>query len=212
MTRRYDPQFEPVLRTAFDPDELDRLPATIVGLWPDTRIAYLNPAWDTFAGQNGGQPLIAERWGLGAVYLDAVPEPLGPFYRGLLDSASASTDSLRPTSHDYMCPSAALERLFNMQVYSLPHRAGYVIIHSLRIERPHAAGKAETPPDTTTYFDANGLLHQCSHCRRVQNLVEDGAWDWVPQWVEHVWGNTSHTICPPCFEYYYRSPARREDE
>ena len=83
---------------------------------------------------------------------------------------------------------------------------------TLRIERPHAASEAEAPPDTTTYFDANGILHQCSHCRRVQNLVAEGAWDWVPEWVEEIPRNTSHTICPPCFEYYYRSPARREDE
>ena len=211
MARRCDPQFEPILSSAFNPDELDRLPAAIIGLWPDTRIAYLNPAWDEFAEQNGGKALIAERWGLGAVYLDAVAQPLRPFYRALLDSASASTDSLHPGSHDYLCPSAALYRLFNMQVYSLPAHAGYVLIHSLRIERPLDADKGETP-DTTIYFDGNGILHQCCHCRRVKNLVKDGAWDWVPEWVEEIPRNTSHTICPPCFEYYYRSPARREDE
>ena len=71
------------------------------------------------------------------------------------------------------------------------------------VERPH--DPVERPPQPTgdAYRDAQGMVHQCCHCRRMSNLAHPGRWDWVPVWVERFPPNTSHTLCGPCFAFYY---------
>ncbi|MGN6133451.1 MAG: hypothetical protein ACTHOU_03080, partial [Aureliella sp.] len=63
----------------FNVEELDRLAATIYGLTPDLKLAYTNPAWHRFALENGGSK-IAPQWGLGRSILEAIAEPLRPFF------------------------------------------------------------------------------------------------------------------------------------
>ncbi len=206
---RIDPAFEAVLSRTFQISNLDREAATVVALWPDFRIAYVNPAWDTFAERNAGLPTIRERWDIGANYLDAIALPLRPFYRHLLDSAPDSLPALHSASHDYECSSPTTYRLLNLQVFTLHDRAGYVLVHSSRVERPHAESVVSVSLDT--YVDANGLSRQCSHCRRVERVSEPGRWDWVPMWVASPPANISHSICPPCFAYYYSVPATLDE-
>lgn len=177
-----------------------------MALWPDFRIAYVNPAWDTFAERNGGLPTIRERWDIGANYLEAIALPLRPFYRHLLDTAPDSLATLHPATHDYECSSAETYRLLNLQVFTLQDRAGFVLVHSLRVERPHA-DREVVSTGLGDYLDANGLLHQCSHCRRVQSAADPGRWDWVPLWITNPPEFVSHSLCPPCFDYYYVMPS-----
>src|SRR4051812_8463615 len=49
-----DVGFEPLLG-AHTVAELDAEPGSVIGLWPDGRIALLNSAWQQFARQNGGE-------------------------------------------------------------------------------------------------------------------------------------------------------------
>lgn len=196
MASRCDPAFEPLLHP-FARRDLDRRPATVFGLWSDWRIAYVNDAWDRFATDNGGQPAIGERWDLGASYLDAVPGLLHPFYQQLYDRSGGSR---HPSSHDYECSSPDQYRCFHMDVYALADRAGFIVVNSLLVERPHDDGIG--PPVAVEYHDEHGMLHQCMHCRRVENLLR-ARWDWVPAWVERVPQHTSHGLCPVCLAYYY---------
>lgn len=210
MNTRIDPDFAALLSSRFQVEELDRNPSSVVGLWPDSRLAYVNPAWIAFAVANDGQPAVEESWGLGARYLDAIAPPLRPFYQGLLQSALDTGTSLRPVSHRYECSSAEVERHFNMQVYPLPAGAGFVIVNSLLAEEPHdPAARPPQPADPVRYVDPHGRIVQCCHCRLVRRTTEPTQWDWVPAWVERSPIETSHSICPVCMEYYY--PEHVED-
>lgn len=47
------------------------------------------------------------------------------------------------------------------------------------------------------YLGADGMILQCSHCRRVRG-PSPHAWDWIPRFVALPHPNTSHVICPSC--------------
>ena len=54
------------------------------------------------------------------------------------------------------------------------------------------------------YLDSNGFINQCSNCRNSQRADQPETWDWVPAWIENMPENVSHTICPTCFDYYWK--------
>jgi hypothetical protein len=201
---RSTPDFAAVLRKHFSPEALDLERASSFALDRSGRLAFVNQAWDQFAEGNGADAAAAAL-SLGAPYLDAIAEPLRPFYRDLLARAPERDASLRPATHEYECSSATTFRTFLMHVYLLPGAAGHLIVNSLGTERPH--DREEHPPDLTIYLDASvggeGVVRQCSHCRRIQQVQDLSRWDWVPDWVSNPPGNSSHTLCPICFTYYY---------
>ncbi|MEP6781107.1 MAG: hypothetical protein ABJC26_14525 [Gemmatimonadaceae bacterium] len=204
MLKRIDRRFKAALKPRFNLAALEREPASVIGLWPDSRVAYVNKAWIAFAEKNSGNPTISEHWGIGSRYLDAIAEPLQPFYQRLFERALEANDSLHPISHQYECSSAKLFREFNMQVYSLADQQGFVIVNSLVVERPQ--DPTERPAhvgDATHYLRPNGTMLQCAHCRRMQSAENPARWDWVPEWVEQSPPNTSHGICEVCAAYYY---------
>ena len=117
MMSRLDPEFTALLSPRFQLAELERHASSIFGLWPDLRLAYVNPAWVAFANGNCGQPSIDQKWGLGSHYLDAIAEPLRPFYVGLLDSSPDPQQSRAPVSHVYECSNAELYRTFRQILF-----------------------------------------------------------------------------------------------
>ena len=204
---RIDVGFGRLLAPHFRLDALDRHPDTVFGLWPDARLAYFNEPWSAFAAANGGQPSVECAWGLGARYLDAIAEPLRPFYADLLARTPDPGTALHPVSHEYECSSATVFRKFRMQTYALADRAGFIVINSLVVEAPH--DPVVRPPQAAVlgrYLDGRGVLVQCAHCRRVQRGADTVSWDWVPEWAERSPPLTSHGVCPICFDYYYPEP------
>jgi hypothetical protein len=208
MHTHIDADFGDVLGSRFRVEDFDPDPASVFGLWPDSRLAYFNSAWTTFAAANGGQPAIGQSWGLGARYLDAIAEPLRPFYRGLLAGAPEPESSRHPVAHQYECSSATRFRMFNMQVYALPERAGFIVVNSLVVEVPHDPDvRPPQAAEPQRYLDAQGTIVQCCHCRRVRRGDDPAQWDWVPAWVERSPTGTSHGICAICLGYYYPAVA-----
>ena len=180
--------------------DLEKHHGSIYGLWPDLRLAYVNPAWHRFAAENGGEPAISTRWKLGACILDAFSQDLGSYYR---TAYNRCLELGEPWEHQYECSSKDRYRRFHQTVYPLG-RSGLLVVNSLVVELPHdPAERSPRGPDEPVYRDGYGLIHQCAHCRRVQNLRTAQRWDWVPAWVERIPSPTSHTFCPACFGYYY---------
>jgi hypothetical protein len=181
----------------FDIDTLERDPATICGLDADLRIAYVNPAWLAF-GRDNGFTWGHEPWTLGVELLSAVPPDLRPFYERLFDHARKSTG---PVEHSYECSSPTVFRRYRMQVFRCDAGA-LLVAHSLLQETSHA--EPSSPGIESIYRDAQGVLCQCSHCRRVRRAgATCEQWDWVPDFVAHVPANTSHGLCPLCSQYYF---------
>ncbi len=202
MARFADKAYADLLSSMFTLQHLDAHPGSIYALDPDGRIVFVNSGWETFARDNGGQPGIAERWGVGSNYFDALAPALAAFYRKLFVRVPGFGGTLIPTSHEYECSSATLYRRFAMSIYALPRQLGHVVVNSLLVERPHDPERTPHAPLDAAYVDHNGLIHQCAHCRRVRHLRDTGRWDWVPDWVEHPQPNVSHGLCPVCMDYY----------
>jgi hypothetical protein len=199
-----DPAFEGPLQGCFHLGDLDAHPQSVIGIWSDSRIAYVNPAWAGFAMENQGNPAIGACWGLGSDYLASISLALRPFYERLLERAPRPERSLHPVVHEYECSSATTYRRFVMQVYALPVGVGFVIVNSLVVDEPH--DPIARPPHAAIdahYRNANGTIVQCAHCRRVRHVEALARWDWIPTWVKRSPAVTSHGLCPICSEYYY---------
>jgi hypothetical protein len=182
------------LAGAFDADALVRDGSTIVVLDPDGKILWTNPAWERFARENGGHDL--ERF---ASYYAGI----GPVLRGFYESAFANALLTGAVYvQEYECSSPDVFRKFHLQAMPVAGK-GLLLTHSLLVERPHEhqqAPAAAAPPDR--YRGANGIVVQCSNCRRVRRAGEE-VWDWVRDWVAASPPNTSHGICAPCLGFYW---------
>jgi len=195
--------FEPLLEE-HDRAALDAHAGAIYGIWADFRLAYLNPGWFRFAAENGGEPAISARWGLGASILDAIPSGLRECYR---DHYRRCLDSGEIWSHEYECSSDLSYRRLHQVVYPLGGGDGLLVSNAVRVERGHDSALRPTQlGDDRVYRDRDGIVHQCAICRRVKNLREPERWDWVPEWVRRMPEFSSHGYCPACFGDFFRLP------
>lgn len=161
----------------------------------DLRQVRTNGGWHRFAAANGGDAVL-ERWTPGTSILSAIPPVLPPFYVAGYERAFATGERWE---HDYECSSAERFRQFRMVVY--PARPSFlVVVHSLRVERPH--DRAPSAPDLERYT-VEGVVTMCSHCRRVRFPAGTARWDWIPELVSAPPAGISHGLCGPCIRFYY---------
>lgn len=195
----FDPDFLPLLLD-FDVPENHESPHVVYGLWHDYRLAYFNRAWFTFAAENRGEPAISTNWPLGRSLFDAIPADLSGFYAEKFQECLRSGSHW---SHDYECSSDKHYRKYHQTTYPLK-QSGLIVINSLLVETPHEqSGAGSASVDIGAYLDENRLIHQCCHCRRVNNQRKLAQWDWVPLLVKHTDPRTTHGICPHCLNHYY---------
>jgi hypothetical protein len=185
---------------------LDRYPDSAFVCDLDGRLLHVNAAWRAFATENGAEPSTTDSWSLGVDVFSVIAPPLQPFYRRLFALAAEGRPAAQgPVEHDYECSSPTAYRRFHMTLYALPQRRGLVVVNARVVDRPHdPETHREVFPDDQ-HRDAQGMAHQCCHCRRVASMSAAGRWDWVPSWVAHCPPRMSHTLCEPCFAYYYAS-------
>lgn len=171
---------------------LDAVGATIAIVDRHGKILWVNEAWRRFARENGGDPDAV----LGS-YLDGISGPLRATYRDVLTTAFATNEVFE---QDYECSSPDTIRWFRLRVLPLaPH--GLVIEHTPIAEELAPPGEA---PLEARYVDADGIVHQCSNCRRVREVTAASeTWHWVPAWVAHPYPRTSHGLCTGCDGYYW---------
>jgi hypothetical protein len=188
----------------FTTETLEQCADAVYAFDREGHLLYVNQAWGAFATANDGEPGISAHWDVGTDVFSAVPAPLQPFYRRLLAEAQhAGRDAASPVRHAYECSSPSLYRRFQMTVYPLTGDRGFLVVNALLVEHPHDPEDRAPFPASDAYRDAAGIVHQCCHCRRTSNLAHPGRWDWVPAWVERLPPRTSHTLCEPCFAFYY---------
>ncbi|MFW5968000.1 MAG: hypothetical protein ACOCV2_10805 [Persicimonas sp.] len=198
-------KISPTFRAHFRAEELDEFDqeeSVIYGLDGELRLSLLNDDWYRTARSAPGGEALLQKFDLGSSYVDALAEPLREFFTSHLEQSIASG---KTWAFDYLCPTPSLRRVFRMQVLPIAGRAGCVITNACVVEEPAPTGK--TPPTDLqdTYRDNNGLITQCSHCRRVRRPARAGCWDWLPSMVAHMPPRVSHGICPSCYVYFYET-------
>ena len=186
-------RFEPLL-SSLDRDDLARSPDVICGVLADgLTIGYANAAWFEFGRRNGATRV----WGPGDRLLDAISDPIQGFYAEKLGRVLADR---QPWEHDYECSSAEVHREFRLRALVLGESAGLLLVHALRVERPHA--DPGHPLVASLYRSDAGLITQCAYCRRVRRVATQ-SWDWVPPLVAQPADNLSHGLCEACSAYYF---------
>jgi CheY-like chemotaxis protein len=176
---------------------LERNDASTCALDDELRVTYVNPAWCAFSRENGGTWGDA-RWAIGVSLLDSIPAPLRSFYERLFESARTAP---APVEHSYECSSGATYRRSRMRIFRCDGGA-LVVTHSLSQQVSHRW--VASPAIERLYRSRDGIVVQCSHCRRVRRLgTEAGRWDWVPDYLAKHSASVSHGLCSVCAEYHY---------
>lgn len=183
--------FNPISTAALEND-----PAVIFALDAHLRIAYCNTAWDRFAASNGGAAFIRPK-PIGKPLLDFIGKPLAAYYEAAYHEVLRTGE---PWRHLYECSSPTVFRRFAMQVLPM-NGAGLLVVNSLCIERAHDVAHGSF--SEAAYRRPDGIVVMCSHCRRTRRAGIAEHWDWVADFVREPPHQTSHGLCPPCFEYYY---------
>lgn len=200
---RYQRNF-PELLEGVPFDTLEEHPSAVYALSDSGRIIYVNPAYLRFAEQNG-VPDLLERFPLGTPVTDFVPSSLSSSY---LQKYHQVMKKGEVWSLDYDCSSPESLRTFHQSNFPLKNGTGVVIINWLRVEVSRAPAAEKV--DVALYLQDDGFVHQCCNCKNVLRRGEEGYWETVETWRCQVPLNTSHTICPVCFEYYWRWPAEKQ--
>lgn len=190
------PPNERALLAPFDLRSLDADQSTICALDESLRVTYVNPAWLAFGRANGACE-DERRWALGAEVMTVVPPPLRAFYEALYARALRDEEVQH---HSYECSSPTVMRMFHMAVHPIRH-GRIVVVSSLSVETAHEAPPQES--ERIRYRDDLGIVHQCSHCRRVRRADAATVWDWVPAFVARMPPQTSHGLCEVCLAYHY---------
>jgi hypothetical protein len=201
LSQRLTPLFSEQL-DRFTLPTLEQEQGAVFALDQELRLCYLNPAWFGFAHDNHGEPEITQQFPPGTPLSAAIQGPLRDFY---LEAYRRVLSENRIWEHDYECSSATVFRRFHQKAYPLGNGKLIVVINNLVVNHPyHQEHGVAMPPDEQRYRNQYGLLVQCSHCRRVQRADEPDHWDWVPEWVKQIPPDTSHSLCYPCYEYFFR--------
>lgn len=188
----------------FHPAALDAEAATIYALDPNLRIRFVNDAWWRFARDNGAPFSEDDAAVLGTHVMEPIPPVLRSFY-GRLFQRGLERDEV--VEHEYECSSPTQRRRFRMQLLPLT-AGGLLVVHSPLIEI--AQHEPALPRNEAIYRRADGLVLQCSSCRRVRRVDGQRGWEWVPDYVENPPAKVSHGLCAVCSTYYYADSENRE--
>jgi hypothetical protein len=200
LARRLDPAFAALIGS-HRLEELEANEHTVIGLRPDSTIAYRNRAWERFARDNGAPELT---WWNGTPILEVFHPEVRGVYRALFERVR---DSQAPEDHTYQCSSPSAYREFRLRVLPLEQRH-LLLVHHLVVDRPH---HWEAHAGGPQYIAADGFIHQCCHCRRTRRPHAPQTWDWVPQYLDRTLDNVSHGLCTDCFRHYHPMAAARRD-
>ena len=185
---------------AFTKQALEETESNVALIDGAGEILWVNPAWRRFAQANGDGHSHYDR----GSYFDAITPPLRDyFYEAFRDSLASGT----PYTQEYQCSSPTIFRIFHLR--ALPIEGALLILeHSLLVGHAHDAVTDVGNFSVDKYCDNDGLIKQCSNCRRV-NQPQSMRWDFIPRLVEKIDPRTSHGLCPSCEDFYWRRRPKR---
>ena len=178
---------------------LETSPAVSYILDSGHRFIYCNPAWDCFARSNGAPQLAGEAV-IGFDLFDAIPEVLCAVYSEAFQQVLAGKIVWEKS---YECSTPTLFRKYRMRIHFWKSRSWFLITNPLVIERPHTNSVEATP---NTYFNTNGLLMMCVHCRCSKRVGNPDQWDFVPEHLNltrEASLSVTHGLCPVCLVHFY---------
>jgi hypothetical protein len=186
---------------------LDAEPWPACVLDPEGSIVCVNEAWDRIAAASKG-PLAAEV--VGTRWSDHIEgAELRAWYEALLERVLHGGAG---ESHRCDCNTPDRYRLFSSRFEPLRARrsaekVGVLILTSLIEEAPIGERYRLGTPDELRYLDPDGLVRQCSGCRRVRVTgPSPPVWELVPEYVATPPPDVSHGLCKLCREIHYGLP------
>jgi hypothetical protein len=178
----------------FNIEALDREKSPITLIRPTGTILWFNQAWSQAAIDSGAESVLT-RFPVGSSYFEGISGDLRGFFQVQFSHCIRTHE---PFFQEYECSTPTCFRLFELR--ALPIEA-----EALLLEHSKLASSAMTrpagPPNEEDYRFPNGLIYQCSNCRRTKTLND--RWVWVTEWVSRPPARTSHGICKVCVGYYW---------
>ncbi|WP_298883571.1 hypothetical protein [uncultured Polaribacter sp.] len=186
-----------------DFETLEQSKYTIYGLSEDLELIYVNPGWVNFAKENGVSDSYMNDKLIGSSVINAIDgEKIKNFYT---ENYINVLKTKKPWKHEYECSSIQEYRQFHQNTYPLKNGKGLIVTNTLTVNLPMNSQNRKAYDALNKRYVANsGYITQCSNCRCTQRANEIDVWDWVPKWVENIPKNFSHSICPICFDYYWK--------
>ncbi|XOV91079.1 MAG: hypothetical protein ACFHWX_12800 [Bacteroidota bacterium] len=205
---RYASDFQERL-TKFDFNTLEESVDTIYALNSNLEFIYFNPQYIKFAQENGFKGDILEKFPIGSSIGQVLKgDVLREFY---LQNYQKSLSENVPWTFEYKCSTPSIFRAYQQRTYPIVESECIVILNSLIAERPiREVFTHDHEPNEEIYLQTNGLIYQCSNCRRTQQSKDSEKWDWVSKYIEKMSLKISHGICPLCFDYYWKYPSSRK--
>lgn len=186
-----------------DFETLEQSKYTIYGLSEDLELIYVNPGWVNFAKENGVSDSYMNDKLIGSSIINAIDgEKIKNFYA---ENYINVLKTKKPWKHEYECSSIQEYRQFHQNTYPLKNGKGLIVTNTLTVNLPMNSQNRKAYDALNKRYVANSdYVTQCSNCRCTQRANEIDVWDWVPKWVENIPKNFSHSICPICFDYYWK--------
>lgn len=182
-----------------DLEALEQSQDTIFVLSRKLEFLYFNKAWFLFAANNNGEPFISNKVLIGSNFENFVLGDLRNFY---LEKYKMVLEKNEKWTHLYECSSKNEFRIFQQNVIPLKNGFGLLVTNSL-IKENTIENKKDNNITLKSFLDEYGNYNQCSNCRKTKK-TDENLWVWIPEIIDTKIENISHTICPICFELYWK--------
>ncbi len=187
---------------SFELSTLEAHPDPIHVLSEDLKLIYFNPAWEEFYKQNGSENELPERIRPGASVLGFIQEDVRHYYEALYHKV---LNAQKHFHHVFDCSSPREERTYDQMLYPLRKEKGILLVNGLRFKRALIKDASSSDLIEQSYLQLDGFFHECSNCRRTLRNDGTGSWDKIPAHIENMPPNVSHTICPICFDHFWKA-------
>ena len=186
--------------SGFDIETLENSTDVIYAISDTFDLIYFNPSWFKFASENNAKELLKTEKFLKENIVTFLPDVLKDFY---LDNYKQVLSTNKKWQHQFECSSSEIYRLYNHTAYPFKNKKGILFVNRIRTKEP--INKTDHLAKLNYYMHPSGFIHQCSNCRSIQRVDDENKWEWVSEWVNNMPKKTSHTICPTCFDYYWKN-------